>query len=68
MRKNYDFSKAIKNPYAKRLKREPETLARINDNQNKSAGSAVSKKRKAVKSPQRSTRRAGVSGGQELET
>ena len=54
MRKNYDFSTAIKNPYAKRLKRELKTSATTNDNEDKSVRSAVSKRRKAVKSPQRS--------------
>jgi len=50
MRKNYDFSNALKNPYAKRLKRELEPSATTKENEDKSRVlSVVSKKRKAVK-------------------
>ena len=57
MRKNYDFSNALKNPYAKRLKRELGESATTKDNEGKpDLLSDASKKRKAVKSTQRPAR------------
>ena len=52
MKKNYDFSKAIKNPYAKRLKRVKTAGSADKDNGPEPVGSScATKKRKAVESP-----------------
>ena len=57
MKKNYDFSNALKNPYAKRLRRELGPSATTKDSEDKSGVlSVASKKRKAVKSTQRPAR------------